>query len=62
VQLHFIEFLTANIRNRNTRRAYAQAVGEFLNWGEDHRCGSSPSSSSSLTTVARRAARNSSML
>jgi hypothetical protein len=33
----FIEFFTANIRNRNTRRAYAQAVGEFLAWCEAHR-------------------------
>jgi integrase/recombinase XerD len=30
----FIEFFTANIRNPNTRRAYAQAVGQFLRWGE----------------------------
>jgi hypothetical protein len=29
-QLRFVEFFTANIRNRNTRRAYAQAVAEFL--------------------------------
>lgn len=29
-QLRFLEFFTANIRNRNTRRAYAQAVREFL--------------------------------
>jgi Phage integrase, N-terminal SAM-like domain len=27
---------TANIRNRNTRRAYAQAVREFLDWCETH--------------------------
>jgi site-specific recombinase XerD len=33
----FIEFFTANIRNRNTRRAYAQAVREFLAWCEGHR-------------------------
>jgi hypothetical protein len=32
-----IEFSTANIRNRNTRRAYAQAVSEFLAWCEDRR-------------------------
>ena len=25
-QVRFLEFFTANIRNRNTRRAYAQAV------------------------------------
>src|SRR5580658_7118043 len=28
----FIEFFTANIRNRNTRTAYAHAVGRFLDW------------------------------
>jgi site-specific recombinase XerD len=33
----FIEFFTANIRNRNTRRAYAQAVSEFLAWCENRR-------------------------
>jgi site-specific recombinase XerD len=36
-QERFIEFFTANIRNRNTRRAYAQAVSEFLTWCEDRR-------------------------
>src|ERR1700675_1425273 len=36
-QERFIEFFRANIRNRNTRRAYAQAVCEFLAWCEDHR-------------------------
>jgi hypothetical protein len=36
-QLRFIEFFTANIRNRNTRRAHAQAVGEFLVWCEKRR-------------------------
>jgi site-specific recombinase XerD len=36
-QKRFIEFFTANIRNRNTRRAYAQAVREFLDWCEDRR-------------------------
>jgi integrase/recombinase XerD len=30
----FVEFFTANIRNRNTRRAYAQAVGRFATWCE----------------------------
>jgi integrase/recombinase XerC len=30
----FFEFFAANIRNRNTRRAYAQAVREFLAWCE----------------------------
>jgi site-specific recombinase XerD len=33
----FVEFFTANIRNRNTRRAYAQAVAEFPAWCEHHR-------------------------
>lgn len=28
----FLEFFTANIRNPNTRRAYARAVNEFLSW------------------------------
>src|SRR5713226_324912 len=30
----FIEFFTANIRNRNTRMAYAIAVRQFFNWCE----------------------------
>ncbi len=30
----FFEFFTANIRNKNTRAAYAQAVGQFLRWCE----------------------------
>lgn len=33
----FVEFFTANIRNRNTRAAYAQAVAQFLRWCEEHR-------------------------
>jgi site-specific recombinase XerD len=32
----FIEFFTANIRNPNTRRAYAKAVGDFAAWAENH--------------------------
>jgi hypothetical protein len=36
-QQRFFEFFTANIRNRNTRRAYAQAVSEFLAWCEGRR-------------------------
>ena len=28
----FLEFFTANIRNKNTRAAYAQAVGQFCRW------------------------------
>jgi site-specific recombinase XerD len=30
----FAEFFTATIRNRNTRSAYAQAVGQFCRWCE----------------------------
>ena len=30
--VRFVEFFTANIRNPNTRRAYARAVNEFLSW------------------------------
>ena len=37
VAWRFIEFFTATIRNKNTRAAYAQAVGEFLAWCEEHR-------------------------
>lgn len=33
-QRSFIEFFVANIRNYNTRIAYAQAVGRFLAWRE----------------------------
>lgn len=32
----FIEFFAANIRNRNTRAAYAHAVTEFFAWCEQH--------------------------
>lgn len=32
----FIEFFTANIRNHNTRAAYAQAVAQFFRWCEAH--------------------------
>src|SRR5689334_11552026 len=30
----FVEFFTANIRNRNTRLAYARAVSDFFAWCE----------------------------
>src|SRR3954454_7191467 len=30
----FIEFFTANIRNPNTRAAYARAVSDFFRWCE----------------------------
>lgn len=33
----FVEFFTAQIRNPNTRSAYAQAVGQFLRWCEARR-------------------------
>ena len=33
----FIEFFTANIRNKNTRLAYARAVGQFFSWCEKKR-------------------------
>jgi site-specific recombinase XerD len=33
----FVEFFTANIRNKNTRLAYAQAVGRFCHWCEKRR-------------------------
>ncbi len=33
----FLEFFTANIRNPNTRAAYAQAVAQFLRWCEARR-------------------------
>src|ERR1700730_11830282 len=31
----YLEFFTANIRNPNTRRAYARACGRFFAWCED---------------------------
>jgi integrase/recombinase XerC len=30
----FMEFFTANIRNPNTRKAYARAAGDFLLWSD----------------------------
>lgn len=35
-QTRFLEFFAANIRNLNTRRAYARAAGDFLNWCFGH--------------------------
>jgi hypothetical protein len=32
--LRFLEFFTGNIRNRNTRAAYARAAGDFPRWCE----------------------------
>ena len=31
-RIRFIEFFAANIRNPNTRRAYARAIGDFFAW------------------------------
>ena len=31
-----LEFFTANIRNSNTRKAYALAIGEFAAWCDIH--------------------------
>ena len=31
-----LEFFTANIRNPNTRRSYARAIGEFSHWCAEH--------------------------
>ncbi len=33
----YVEFFTANIRNPNTRRAYARACGRFFRWCESRR-------------------------
>jgi site-specific recombinase XerD len=30
----FLEFFTANVRNRNTRQAYARAIADFFRWCE----------------------------
>lgn len=35
----FIEFFTANIRNHNTRAAYAKAIGRFFAWCEERGLG-----------------------
>jgi site-specific recombinase XerD len=35
----FVEFFTVNIRNKNTRAAYARAAGAFLRWCEGHGMG-----------------------
>ena len=32
--IRFVDFFTSNIRNPNTRKAYAKAVGNFLSWCE----------------------------
>ena len=32
----FIEFFTANIRNRNTRAAYARSIAQFARWCDAH--------------------------
>lgn len=35
----FVEFFTANIRNANTRKAYARAVAAFADWWQDNDLG-----------------------
>ncbi len=35
----FVEFFTANIRNPNTRKAYARAVARFLEWCDERHIG-----------------------
>ncbi len=40
--MRFIEFFTANIRNPNTRAAYARAVADFFGWCERHGVGPLP--------------------
>lgn len=35
----FVDFFTANIRNLNTRRAYARAVQAFAAWWKERRLG-----------------------
>src|SRR5271165_5183776 len=37
--LRFLEFFTVNIRNKNTRAAYARAAGAFLRWCEEQGIG-----------------------
>jgi hypothetical protein len=41
-QARFWEFFVSNIRNPNTRRAYARAIGEFLAWCEQRGVASIP--------------------
>jgi len=33
---HVLEFFAATIRNKNTRMAYVQVIGQFCRWCEDH--------------------------
>ncbi|MCP9496758.1 MAG: site-specific integrase [Pyrinomonadaceae bacterium MAG19_C2-C3] len=35
----FVEFFTANIRNRNTRKAYARALADFFAWCDERGIG-----------------------
>lgn len=35
-KLRFLEFFASNIRNPNTRRAYARGIGDFLAWCATH--------------------------
>lgn len=61
--LRFFEFFTVNIRNPNTRAAYARAAGAFLGWCElkgmkdlraISRCTSPPISSSCRKSIQLR--------
>jgi hypothetical protein len=44
--IRFLEFFTVNIRNRNTRAAYARAAGAFLRWCEGQVMPSNPATPS----------------
>lgn len=49
----FLEFFTVNIRNPNTRAAYAHAAGDFLRWCEKHGRGLSPDIRTLLIPIAK---------
>ncbi len=53
----FLEFFTANIRNANTRKAYAQAAGDFMAWCADRGVTALPSLPP-FPTAARPVGRN----
>jgi hypothetical protein len=62
VRWRFLEFFTANIRNKNTRMAYVRATGPFLAWSEQRGIGDlqrlhrlwSPPALSSIRACPRR--------
>jgi len=45
----FVEFLTANVGNPNTRKAYARAAAEFTTWCDQNSCTSCATSSRSMS-------------